>query len=78
MEYTIKIKLKTGKEIELTKEELEELIKNHSIQVPVYPLTAPYISQPVNPWPYNDRWYYSKPIEVTCTSKSGYAHRVDS
>lgn len=68
MKYTIKIKLKTGKEIELTKEELEELIKNHSVQIPVYPMVQPYIYREVNPWPYNDRIFYQKPIEITCQS----------
>jgi hypothetical protein len=51
---TIKIKLSTGKEIELTKEEYEELIGRTVIAYPqyqIYPQPVPYIPQyPISPW----------------------------
>jgi len=61
METTIKIKLSTGKEIELTENEHEEIKRKYSIKELIY---VPYVQKefpvyptyPQNPWDWNKVW----------------------
>ena len=67
MEYTIKIKLTSGKEIELTKEELEQLLKSQINVQPVYPIVQPFVYREVNP--YNQNYFFLPDgYRVTCQS----------
>jgi hypothetical protein len=66
MEVTVKIKLASGKEVELTLEEINEIVYK-------FQKTKPYVVDPF--FPYTGTWTSTGPCAATT---SGYAHRVDN
>ena len=65
---TVKIKFATGKEIELTLEELQELYGNDKIQL--YPYPYPYYPDPYY------LYYYPNPTIITSIPLSMPAHTL--
>lgn len=67
---TIKIKLSTGKEIELTKEEYDELYGSALVTLPVQPIPIPvYPNYPTWPsYPTPQPWIVGYPTITYCDS----------